>query len=216
MGGHLRKRPLRLVWLSAALAGLALAGCSPKEKVAVAPGETLDEGDFTLPPTPQTAAANAAAQAQAVDACGPVTADGFCGVKFGMAVADARKAYPGKLETLSGDGAAIDPQACFELFGNTPIKGVSFIVEQSKIGRVDFLEEGPKSIDGFGVGSDGAAIRAKYGAELQEHPNKYEPEVADLTIDMAPGRQVFEIQDGKVRAWRAGIAPTIDYVERCG
>jgi hypothetical protein len=27
---------------------------------------------------------------------------------------------------------------------------------------------------------------------------------------------VFEIQDGVVRAWRAGIAPTIDYVAHCG
>jgi hypothetical protein len=93
---------------------------------------------------------------------------------------------------------------------------VSFLVEQSKIGRVDFLEEGPKSADGFGVGSDAAKMRARYGAALKEQPNKYEPEVTDLVVDAPPGRQVFEVQDGKVRAWRAGVPPTIDYVERCG
>ena len=206
---------MRFVFLTVLGLGLALAGCSPKETPAAAPGETLGEGDFTLPPTPEAAAANAAAQARAIDACGPVSADGFCGVKFGMTVAAAKAVYPGKLQTLSADDA-VDPQACFELFGNTPIKGVSFLVEQSKIGRVDFLEEGPKSADGFGVGSDAAKMRARYGAALKEQPNKYEPEVTDLVVDAPPGRQVFEVQDGKVRAWRAGVPPTIDYVERCG
>jgi hypothetical protein len=206
---------MRFVSLSVAILGLAISGCSPKEKVAASPGETLGEGDFTLPPTPEAAAANATAQARAVAACGPVGADGFCGVKFGMTIAAAKGVYPGKLETLSGDDA-VDPQACLELFGNAPIKGVSFLAEQSKIGRVDFLEEGPKSADGFGVGSDAAAMRAKYGAVLKEQPNKYEPEVTDLIVDQSPGRQVFEIQDGKVRAWRAGVPPTIDYGERCG
>ncbi|MEP7210746.1 MAG: hypothetical protein ABI740_07905 [Alphaproteobacteria bacterium] len=206
---------MRRLNLFVAVVALALCGCSPKAEVVAAPGETLGEGDFTLPPTPEAAAANASAQAHAIDACGPVSADGFCGVRFGMAVAAARGIYPGKLETLSGDDAP-DPQACFELFGNMPIKGVSFLVEQSKIGRVDFLEEGPKSADGFGVGSDAAAIRAKYGATLKEQPNKYEPEVVDLIVEAPPGRQVFEVQDGKVRAWRAGVPPTIDYVERCG
>ncbi len=206
---------MRLICLSIAVIGLALAGCSPKEKPAAAPGETLAEGDFTVPPTPEAAAANAAAQARAVEACGPVSVEAFCGVKFGMAVAAARAAYPGKLETLSGDDGQ-DPQVCFELFGNAPIKGVSFLVEQSKIGRVDFLEEGPKSADGFGVGSEASAMRAKYGAALKEQPNKYEPEVTELILDLGPGRQVFEVQEGKVRSWRAGVAPTIDYVARCG
>ena len=206
---------MRMVCFCIVVFGLAFAGCSPKETPVAAPGETLAEGDFTVPPTPEAAAASAAAQARAVDACGLVSAEGFCGVKFGMAIAAARAVYPGKLETLSGDDAP-DPQVCFELFGNAPIKGVSFLVEQSKIGRVDFLEEGPKSADGFGVGSEASAMRAKYAPALKEQPNKFEPEVTELILDLPPGRQVFEIQDGKVRAWRAGIAPTIDYAARCG
>jgi hypothetical protein len=214
-----RKTPVKPTYapimLVLGLSGLGLLACSPKVKPAVTPAETTAEGDFTVPPTPEMAAANAAAQARALDACGPVGADGFCGVRFGMAVAAAKSAYPGKLETLSGDDAP-DPQGCFELFGNAPIKGVSFMVEQAKVGRVDFLEDGPKSADGFGVGSEAATIRARYGAALKEQPNKYEPEVTELVVELPPGRQVFEIQDGKVRAWRAGVAPAIDYVERCG
>jgi hypothetical protein len=206
---------MRVASLSLAVLALVASGCSAREKIPAAPAEVRDEGDFTLPPTPEAAAASAAAQAHAVDACGPVSAAGFCGVKFGMTVAAAKKVYPGKLETLTSDDG-VDPQACFELFGNAPIKGVSFLVEQSKIGRVDFLEEGPKSADGFGVGSDADAMRRRYGPALKEQPNKYEPEVTDLIVEQPPTRQVFEVQDGKVRAWRAGVPPTIDYGERCG
>ena len=59
-------------------------------------------------------------------------------------------------------------------------------------------------------------MRRRYGPTLKEQPNKYEPEVTDLIVEQPPARQVFEIQDGKVRAWRAGVPPTIDYGERCG
>jgi hypothetical protein len=47
-------------------------------------------------------------------------------------------------------------------------------------------------------------------------PNKYEPEVTDLAVTDGAVKFVFEIQDGKVRGWRAGVAPTIDYTEHCG
>lgn len=204
-----------LLMLLLGLSGFALSGCGSKDEPAPAPADTLAEGDFTVPPTPEAAAASAAAQARAVEACGPVGADGFCGVKFGMTVAAAKAAYPGKLDTLTGDDAP-DPRACFELFGNAPIEGVSFMVEQARIDRVDFLEDGPKSTDGFGVGSEAETIRARYGAMLKERPNKYEPDVTELVVETPPSRQVFEIQDGKVRAWRVGVAPAIDYVEHCG
>jgi hypothetical protein len=53
-------------------------------------------------------------------------------------------------------------------------------------------------------------------AQVTEAPNKYEPEVAELSLPQGAAKFVFEIQDSKVLAWRAGLAPTIDYVEHCG
>ena len=82
--------------------------------------------------------------------------------------------------------------------------------------RLDVISEGPKTADGFGVNSQAAAIRAKYGSALTEAPNKYEPEVTELTISQGASKTIFEIQDDAVRAFRSGVAPTIDYVEHCG
>lgn len=195
---------------------LALAACGgPKaEKPAAVAAENAPD-PFT-PPTPQEAVAHAEAQAKTLSACGPVSADGFCRVTFGMTVDEVRKAWPGKLENLAGDDPQTDPNGCYEIFGNEPIEGVSFLVEHGKVGRVDFLNEGPKTADGFGVGSAGVAIQEKYGAALNEQPDKYEPEVTLMSLEQGAAKFVFEVESGKVRAWRAGLAPSVDYAEKCG
>ncbi|MBI1362056.1 MAG: hypothetical protein GC155_17405 [Alphaproteobacteria bacterium] len=201
------------------LAALALmvSACGPKPATTAPDTDesAASDGDFSEPPTPESIAASAAAEASVLEACGPVTTKGFCGVVFGGPVDAARHVYPGKLETLAGDDAQTG-MGCYELFGNAPIEGVSFLVENGKVGRVDFLSGGPKTAEGFGVGSDAETIRSRFGGALSEHVNKYEPDVTDMVVDQPPGRVIFEIQDGKVRAWRAGVPPTIDYVERCG
>jgi hypothetical protein len=46
--------------------------------------------------------------------------------------------------------------------------------------------------------------------------NALEPEITDLIVVEGNTKIVFEIQDGVVRSWRAGVAPTIDYVAHCG
>lgn len=197
---------MRLV--SLAVLALALSACSPRPEVPAEPETASNE------PVPEPTAAEANAP---LAACAPATAAGWCGVTFGVSPTDAKAAFPVPLVRYSGDTNVVhDPQLCFEMFAQEPIQGVSFLAEDNRIGRVDIVAEGPKTADGFGVGSTADEIRAKYGAALQEGPNKYEPEVTELTLEQAPGKILFEIQDGKVRAWRAGIAPTIDYVERCG
>ncbi len=196
------------VLVSVAAMALAAAACSPKDAVPAAP-ETA-----SIEPKPELAAAEANAP---LDSCAPATTSGWCGVTFGMSPQDAINAFPKPLAKYAGDtGAAADPNACYEMFAEEPIQGVSFIAEGGKVGRVDITNEGPKTVDGFAVGSTIEAIRAKYGSALKEAPNKYEPEVTDAAIEQSPGKFVFEIQDGKVRAWRAGVAPVIDYVEHCG
>ncbi len=100
--------------------------------------------------------------------------------------------------------------------GIEPVQGVSFLIEGQKVGRVDFLTEAARTVDGFGVGTAATAIRDRFGAAARDAPNKYEQEVTDLTVTDGAAKYVFEIQDGKVRGWRAGVAPTIDYTEHCG
>lgn len=154
----------------------------------------------------------------ALASCSSVTIEGYCGVSFGMTPAEAVAKFPVKLETYDGsDGdTQSNPNHCYEMFAVEPVQGVTFMVENQKVGRVDFLTEAAKTADGFGIGSSAADIKAKFAAAATEAPNKYEPEVTDLTVTLGLTKFVFEIQDSKVRGWRAGIAPTIDYTEHCG
>jgi hypothetical protein len=189
----------------------ALGGCGGS-KTDPAPVEA------TMPSIePQPLGPNASEEeVAALSSCGPVTAEGYCGVTFGMTPDAAKGKFPVKLETYAGQAVNDDPNQCFELFAAEPVQGVSFLVEGAKVGRIDVISEGPKTADGFGVGTEGEAIRAKFGAAVMEQPNKYEPEITELLLPQGPAKFVFELQDGKVRAWRVGVAPTIDYVEHCG
>ncbi len=191
---------------------VTLVACSP----APAPAG-IHENTASVEPAPLDPEAPAAEQA-ALAACGPVTASGYCGVIFGMTPEEAGAKFPVGLEGYDGADSSrqSDPNRCFEMFGVEPVQSVSFMVEGKKIGRVDFLTEAPRTADGFGVGTDAQAIRDRFGAAAMDAPNKYEPEVTDLTVTEGASKFVFEIQDGKVRGWRVGIAPTIDYTEHCG
>lgn len=185
---------------------LLLAGCSGP---APAPAEAVDTSNFT----PDEAAD---AERLALSRCGEVTREGYCGVKFGMPVAEAMKVFPVKLEgyeTLAG--AVQAPDACTELFAVQPVRGVSFLAEGGVIGRVDVITEIVRSPEGFGVGTQASAIRTHFGDALGVDVNDVEPEITDLSITEGGARFVYEIQDGIVRSWRAGIAPTIDYVAHC-
>jgi hypothetical protein len=193
---------------SVLLVVLALAACSPKPE-APAPEEVASAEPQ---PEPEAIVANAP-----LNDCAPATGSAWCGVSFGSSPDAAKIAFKFPLVRYTGDAnAASDPNACYELLAEEPLQGVSFLVEQGAVGRVDVISEGPKTADGFGVGSTEEAIRTKYGSAVTSAPNKYEPEVLELTVTQPPGKIIFEIQDGSVRAWRAGIPPLIDYVERCG
>jgi hypothetical protein len=191
------------------LAGFSLAACGEPKPEPLPEPRAVEPA----PVDPNAPAAEAAALA----GCAPVSAEGYCGVAFGMKPVDARGKFPVKLEDYTGDTSVKpDPNACFEMFAGEPVQGVSFLVENAKVGRVDVISEGPKTADGFGVGTKAEAIRTKYGSLLTEAPNKYEPEVVELSVMQGATKFVFEIQDDAVRAFRVGLAPTIDYVEHCG
>lgn len=175
------------------------------------------EAVSSTPKAPAPAAVVAPALNSELSGCGPATAEGYCGVTFGMTPQEAKAVFPAVLVRYSADVELLhDANQCFEMFAEEPVQGVSFLVENNAVGRVDVMSPGPVTTDGFGVGATAESIRAKYGAALEEGPNKYEPEITELTIEQGAGKILFEIQDGKVRAWRAGVPPLIDYVERCG
>ncbi len=188
------------------LAALLIGGCSGP---APGPAEAIDTSSFT----PEEAAD---AERAALSRCGAVTAAGYCGVMFGMPVAEAMKAFPVKLEgyeVFGGTEHKLD--VCTEIFAVSPVRGVSFLVEGGVIGRVDVITEVARTPEGFGVGTQASAIRTHFGDALGVGVNALEPEITDLSISEGGAKFVYEIQDGIVRSWRAGVAPTIDYVAHC-
>lgn len=187
------------------LLALMLAACGPAE----AP-EPVDPADLALDEA-------RAAEEAALASCGEATAEGYCGVRFGAAVQDAVKTLPVKLEGYEArEGSDLSPDRCYELFPVPPVSGVSFLVERGVVGRIDVINETVRMGDDVGVGTEAQALRTRFGDALQSQPNTIEPEITDLSLMQGATKFVFEIQDGSVRAWRAGMAPTIDYVAHCG
>ncbi len=189
-----------------ALAPLAACGAPESRSTPAAPAAVLEPAEEAAP----TLNAELAA-------CAPASGESYCGVRFGMTPQEAKQVFPVALVRYSADVELLhDSSLCFEMFAAEPVQGVSFLVENDQVGRVDVMSPGPVTADGFGVGATAEALRAKYGAALEEGPNKYEPEVIELTVSQGEGKILFEIQDGRTRAWRAGVPPLVDYVERCG
>lgn len=188
------------------LAALLPVGCGGP---APEPADAVDTSNFT----PKEAAD---AERAALSRCGEVTGEGYCGIRFGMPVAEALKTFPVKLEGYESlAGAAQSPDACAELFAVQPVRGISFLAEQGVIGRVDVMTDIARSPEGFGVGTQASAIRTHFGDALAVDVNELEPEIVDLGITEGTTKFVYEIQDGVVRSWRAGVAPTVDYVAHC-
>ena len=200
MAGWRGRGILVLALLASACGGNTPAPAMPEEEFSkLTPGEAID------------------AEREALSRCGSVTTEGYCGVRFGMTVEEARKAFPVEFAGSEvRDGADLSPNRCYELFAVPPVTGVSFLVEGGKVGRIDVLTEAIRTAEGFGVGTQALAIRTHYGDGLYVETNALEPDITDLTATVGATKYVFEIQDGLVRSWRAGIAPTIDYVAHCG
>lgn len=194
---------------AAGLALLASACAKPADGPAVGAPVAEAAPENIAPPVSATNAVLAG--------CAPATGEGYCGVTFGMTPQQVKDVFPATLIRYSGDVDQLhDSDLCFEMLADAPVEGVSFLVENNQVGRVDVIAPGPVTSDGFGVGSTVDEIRATYGTSLLEGPNKYEPDIIELTVPQGAGKVLFEIQDGAVRAWRAGVPPLVDYVERCG
>ena len=123
----------------------ALSACGP----APAPAD-LEKETASVEPAPLDPEAPAAEQAT-LASCGPVTAQGYCGVTFGMTPEQASRSFPVGLESYDGadPDRQSDPNHCFEMFGVEPVQSVSFLVEGRKVGRVDFLTETPRTVDAY-------------------------------------------------------------------
>jgi hypothetical protein len=153
-----------------------------------------------------------------IDDCGPVSDAGFCGVHFGMTLAEARAAFPEALESFASDPTDTDPESlnCFMVFPKDRAKDLTFMLVDGKVARVDILLPGIATEDGSRVGSSQADILARYGDRAKVFPGKYDDTKRDIVVDTMPGHQfIFESDGSKVLNYRAGLLPPVGYIEGC-
>lgn len=109
--------------------------------------------------------------------------------------------------------------SCYYMQPLTPA-GVTFLVEFGTLRRVEVRVRGLATTDGFRVGDPLAKLRAFYRTRARLAPDKYDPNVATLTLDPASAvdvkyRTIFRIEGGSVSAIYSGALPQVAYVESC-
>ena len=160
--------------------------------------------------TPDSDASATTAAAQPSPAV--LTMTGLGPVQIGMTLAEAEQALGAGLEP-------IEDEACTQIRrtdGHDP--QIFYMVENGRITRID-IEDGSdiKTDKGVGIGATEAEVLAAYGPGMQVMPHKYDPHGHYLVMDSADAKSaiLFETSNGKVTMFRAGVHPSVDYVEGC-
>ena len=98
-------------------------------------------------------------------------------------------------------------------------KGVSVMIVDDSVGRVDITEKGILTKEGASVGDPESRVLSLYGARAHVEPHKYTGPTGHYVIVEQPGdtlhRIVFETDGKVVETYRAGRRPAVDYVEGC-
>lgn len=135
--------------------------------------------------------------------------DGYGPVSFGARLQDVEN----KLGPAAGPKLA-DKSACgYTRFSSLP--RVSFMVENGVVTRAE-VEPGAPNVLGVEVGASLAEVKAKH-ANVMVQPHKYNPK-GHYLIFKSPDKTkaiVMEEADGKIKEIRAGLEPSVEYVEGC-
>lgn len=95
--------------------------------------------------------------------------------------------------------------------------GLSFMVAQGRIARVDVDSGDVATTVGARVGDPEARVRDLYGNRLHVSPHKYlEGHYLTVTPRDTAYRILFETDGQRVIRYRAGRLPEVEWVERCG
>lgn len=142
--------------------------------------------------------------------------NGIGPLRFGMTAQQMRKAWG---VPLYGEAPLKDPLACYYLRLRKDDYGLLLMIEGGKFVRADVRKDSIPAPGGGRVGMTGDAMRKLYAGRIQTAPNKYDPPAQTLRVvplHNEPARLVFEVDArGKVRSWRVGVPPQVDYVEGC-
>ncbi|KLI99469.1 hypothetical protein [Luteimonas sp. FCS-9] len=145
-----------------------------------------------------------------------ITFEGFGPAAFGNGPEAVRMAWGHEL----GDATPSEPGGCYMLApqgDGTAGERIAFLVEGERFLRIDVRDDGYTAPGGGKVGMDAAQIERLYAGGVEASPHKYVDGARTLRVAEGDKALVFETDAaGTVTAWRVGVPPQVDYVERCG
>ena len=98
--------------------------------------------------------------------------------------------------------------------------GVSVMIVQGKVARIDVDTGAVTTDDGAKIGDSEDRVKSIYGDDVQVEPHKYNPGWHYMTVmgDSASAGKaiVFETDGKRVTMFRAGRLPEVKWVEGCG
>lgn len=185
-----------------------LSACSGKQGTpSPMPDQAASTASASLPESvpvqgADTAAASASSNLLRASGVGPI--------RFGMTLAQAEQASGGKAILP----APLDPACSMVRFRALP--RLRFMLENGIVTRAD-AEPGVENALGVAIGDSLAQVRASY-PEAQVSAHKYDENGHYLTFPEPDGRAavILEESGGKVTQMRAGLQPSVGYVETCG
>ena len=144
-----------------------------------------------------------------------VTFTSYGAAHIGMPRAALASALGSKLESEYPDS---DTDNCEYLVAESGYKGVSFMLIDQKLARIDVSDPTIKTASGAHIGSSEISVRQLYAGRIEVSPHAYSsPDGSYLTVlsrDKKHGVR-FETLDGKVTDFYAGTAEAIQYIEGC-
>lgn len=134
---------------------------------------------------------------------------GYGPIKFGARLDDIEKAIGPRLDPER----PLDPGCGYVRFKTLP--GVRFMVEGGIITRAD-AEAGVSNTLNIEVGASLDSIR-KARPEARIAPHKYDPEGHYVTFSSPDSHAAIVMEEGAgvIKAIRAGLQPSVAYVEGC-
>jgi hypothetical protein len=132
-------------------------------------------------------------------------------VRIGMSEAAVRRVVQGDIsETPVGA-----PECVQSSVRRDP--GIVFMFERNTLTRIDLADAHHFTLSGLRVGDTEDRARELYLGRFEESPHKYLEEGHYLTLRSADKRHALVIEtDGRfVTRLRAGVVPSVEYVEGC-
>ncbi|MGI8402527.1 MAG: hypothetical protein ACR2NS_13130 [Gemmatimonadaceae bacterium] len=141
--------------------------------------------------------------------------DGLGQIQIGMNLSDAVNMG------LLNENPTMKPSCdfVFSAVGAGIPDGVSVMVVQGRVARIDVDTGSVTTEDGAKIGDTEEAIRTMYGGEVQAEPHKFIAGGHYLTVmgdSTSVGKAiVFETDGQRVTSFRAGRLPEVKWVEGC-